>query len=90
MSTIVVKQPTAEELKELGVDSWSAWGCDPSEFDWEYTDQETAYVKEGRVTVIHEGGETEIKAGDLVTFPKGMKCRWNVHETIRKVYRFGE
>lgn len=90
MSEIVVKRPTEEELRQLGIDSWSSWECDPSEFDWEYMDQETAYVKEGHVTVVHEGGETEIKAGDLVTFPKGMKCRWMVHETIRKVYRFGE
>ena len=89
MSEIIVKKPTDKELKELGVESWSPWGCDISEFDWEYSDRETAYVEEGRVTVVHEGGETVIKAGDLVTFPKGMKCRWIVQEPIRKVYRFG-
>ncbi len=89
MSEIIVKKPTEEELKELGVEEWPPWGCDISEFDWEYSDQETAYVQEGRVTVLHEGGQTKIEAGDLVTFPKGMKCRWVVHEPIRKVYRFG-
>ncbi len=89
MSEIVVKQPSEEDLKQLGVETWSSWSCEPSEFDWEYADQETAYIKQGRVTVVDQGGETEIKAGDLVTFPKGMKCRWIVHEPIRKVYRFG-
>ena len=26
--------------------------------------------------------------GDLVMFPKGLKCRWIVHERIEKVYLF--
>ncbi|HAG51262.1 MAG TPA: cupin, partial [Deltaproteobacteria bacterium] len=32
--------------------------------------------------------EVEIKKGDLVTFPKGLKCKWNVIERIRKAYIF--
>ena len=62
---------------------------DPSEFDWQYSSTEVAYVKKGRVIVTEEGGEeVEIKTGDLVTFPKGMKCRWKVLERIEKVYTF--
>ncbi len=90
MSEILVRQPTPEELEKLNVQSWGSWSCEPSTFDWEYADKETAYVQEGRVTVKHENGETEIKAGDLVTFPKGMKCTWVVYEPIRKVYKFGD
>ncbi len=86
MDTIEVKQPTQEELEALGIENWNSWGCEPSTFDWEYPGRETAYVHEGRVTVKHKDGETEIKAGDLVVFPKGMKCTWIVHEAIRKVY----
>lgn len=89
MSEIEVRKPRPGELEELGIGNWSPWSCEPSTFDWEYADRETAYVKEGRVTVKHGGGETGIEAGDLVVFPKGMKCVWVVHETIRKVYRFG-
>jgi uncharacterized cupin superfamily protein len=88
MDTIQVKKPTKKELQELGIDQWSSWSCEISTFDWEYTEQETAYIQEGRVTVIYPGGETEIQAGDLVTFPKGMKCVWEVHEPIKKVYKF--
>ncbi len=88
MNEIIVRQVSSEKLNALGVDQWSEWSCEPSTFDWEYAERETAYVHEGRVTVKHDGGETEIKAGDLVTFPKGMKCVWTVHETIRKVYMF--
>ena len=88
MKQIKITHPNPEELEKLGIASWSSWSCEPSTFDWEYPENETAYVFDGRVTVKHEGGETEITAGDLVTFPKGMKCVWTVHETIRKVYSF--
>jgi hypothetical protein len=37
-----------------------------------------------------EGGAvTEFAAGDFVTFPKGMSCRWKVLEPVRKHYRLG-
>jgi elongation factor G len=31
----------------------------------------------------------EIKAGDLVTFPQGLKCTWQVKKAVRKHYKFG-
>lgn len=88
MSGLKVRKPTKEELQQMKIETWSSWSCNPSTFDWDYSETETAFVKEGRVTVKHDGGETEIEAGDLVTFPKGMKCVWTVHETIRKVFTF--
>jgi len=30
-----------------------------------------------------------IEAGDFVVFPKGLTCRWNVLQPIRKHYSFG-
>jgi len=85
-----VEKATPEKLKELNVESWSAWDCDPSDFDWQYADEEIAYVKKGRVIVTEEGGEeVEIKAGDIVTFPKGLKCHWKVIDRIEKVYTGG-
>ena len=88
MSEIKVKKPSSDELEQLDVDSWSPWSCEPSSFDWEYSSQETAYVLEGKVRVTSDSGTVEFGKGDLVTFPKGMKCKWDVIETIRKVYRF--
>jgi uncharacterized cupin superfamily protein len=88
MSKIKVEPATDEKLHALGVEAWSAWECEPSTFDWEYDMDETAYVKEGKVTVETDEGAVDIKAGDIVTFPKGLKCTWIVHETIRKVYSF--
>ncbi|HMK33883.1 MAG TPA: cupin domain-containing protein [Desulfomonilaceae bacterium] len=90
MPKIQKEQPGGSELEKLGTRHWDTWQCDPSTFPWEYDDRETCYVFEGRVTVQTSDGETvEIGPGDLVTFPKGLKCTWTVHEKIRKVYKFG-
>jgi uncharacterized cupin superfamily protein len=90
MGRVKVKRPTKDELKKLGVDRWSIWECDVKKFDWEYGEDETFYVHEGKVKVkTDDGEEVEFGKGDLVTFPKGVKCTWDVRERIRKVYRFG-
>lgn len=88
MAKIKIEKATDDKLKKLGVSKWSSWECEPSSFDWEYDMNETAYVKEGRVTVKTDEETVEIKAGDIVTFPAGLQCKWIVHETIRKVYTF--
>ncbi len=58
-------------------------------FDWEYFDDETCFILEGKVKVETDKGNLEIGKGDLVKFPKGLKCKWNVTEKIKKVYKFG-
>lgn len=88
MSKIKIEKPSKEKLDSLGIDKWSPWECEPSTFDWEYDSDETAYVFEGKVKVKTPEEEVEINAGDLVTFPEGLKCTWNVIEKIRKVYTF--
>ncbi|CAA6663909.1 unnamed protein product [Spirodela intermedia] len=71
----VLKNAPEEKLAELGVRSWPKWGCPPSRFPWEYTSKETYEF-------------VEIEAGDLVEFPKGMKCTWDVSVTVDKHYDF--
>ena len=88
MSEIKIERPSEEKLKSLGIEKWSPWECEPSTFDWEYDTDETCYVLEGRVKVKTTSGEVEINKGDLVCFPKGLKCTWNVIQRIRKVYTF--
>lgn len=89
MREIRIEKPSQEKLKSLGINSWSLWECEPSAFDWEYDSDEHAYVFEGKVKVTPEGGKpVEINGGDLVLFPKGMKCKWEVIKKIRKVYKF--
>ena len=90
MGKVKVEKPSKEKLEQLGVDEWGEWSSDVKKFDWEYDDNETFYVLEGKVKVrTSEGEEVEFGKGDLVTFPKGVKCTWDVKEKIRKMYRFG-
>ncbi|MCS7150985.1 MAG: cupin domain-containing protein [Endomicrobia bacterium] len=71
MKDIKILQPTKDELEKLKVYSWPIWECGVSKFDWEYDEDETCYILEGKVIVETEDGKKyEIKKGDLVTFPK--------------------
>ena len=88
MGKIKIEKATEEKLKALGVDRWTPWECEPSTFDWEYSTNETAYILDGKVIVKTPDGSVEIGKGDIVTFPKGLKCTWEVKEKIRKVYTF--
>lgn len=88
MDKIITKKMSLEDAKELGIDSWARWECGPSTFDWSYSEQEAAYIFEGEVIVKANGEDTLIKAGMLVSFPKGMKCIWDVKITIKKAYTF--
>lgn len=82
--------PDEEKLKKQGVFSWPVWTKEASEFPWTYSDKETCYILEGNIVVTPEGGKpVEIGKGDLVTFPKGMSCRWNIRKDVRKHYKFG-
>ncbi|RKD31951.1 cupin domain-containing protein [Thermohalobacter berrensis] len=88
MDKIKTRKLSLEEAKKLGIDSWDTWECEPDTFDWEYAEQETAYVFEGDV-IVKTGEQTvHITGGMLVSFPKGLKCTWEVREKIRKVYTF--
>ena len=68
--------------------SWPIWECQPSTFNWEYSEEEHCYIIEGDVTVIENGNIIHIKKGDYVIFPKGLKCNWEVHKAIKKYYIF--
>ncbi len=90
MDTITIEHNvTPAKLDVLFVDDWPTWSKEVSEFDWEYDQTETCYILEGKAIVTPQGGEpVTIESGDLVTFPKGMKCRWQIVEDIEKHYKF--
>ena len=68
--------------------SWPIWTCGPSKFDWIYQAEEHCFIIEGSVTVIGLENTVKIEAGDYVVFPKGLKCIWEVRESIKKYYSF--
>lgn len=85
---VKIEKPTAEEIKRLNLDEWGIWEKEISKFDWYYDTNETCYFLEGKVVVTTENGKKyEIKKGDLVTFPKGLKCVWEVIEPVKKRYK---
>ena len=91
MKILVTSNCPESKIEELGIKSWPIWTCDVSSFDWTYEDKETCLLLEGEVTATPEGGQPiNFRAGDLVTFPAGMNCRWEVHKAVRKHYRFGD
>ena len=86
----IEKHPTEEKLRELGVRDWPIWTKEVSEFPWHYDEEETCFFLEGDVAVTPDGGEpVRVGKGDLVTFPEGMSCRWDIRTSVRKHYKFG-
>lgn len=85
----VEKNPTRQRLKQLGVFEWGIWSKEISVFPWTYDCDETCYFLAGDVVVTPEGGEPlAMGEGDLVTFPAGLSCTWDIRRAVRKHYRF--
>lgn len=64
-------------------------GCEASK-PWTYSGTETCYILEGEVVVTLDDGRNPVTvgAGDMVVFPDGMSCTWDVKRAIRKHYNF--
>lgn len=81
--------PDQQALDELGVSSWGIWEKEASTFPWTYDATETCYFLEGDVIVTPDGGEpVSMGKGDLVTFPAGMSCTWEIKQAVRKHFSF--
>ncbi|MEB3293472.1 MAG: cupin domain-containing protein [Synechococcales bacterium] len=90
MEIQIDRAPSSETLAQLQVTTWSTWTKGVSEFPWNYDDAETCYFLEGDVVVTPEGGDpVQMGKGDLVTFPAGMSCTWQIRSAVKKHYQFG-
>lgn len=83
---IVVRKPSEQEKKQCK--KWPIWQCQPSSFDWEYTQTETCLIIEGKVTVTDGTDSVTFGPGDYVVFPNGLSCKWNVTKPVIKHYNF--
>ena len=85
---VIVRKPTEVEIKQC--QSWPIWACEKSAFDWDYTQTETCLILQGKVTVKDRPGSGAVSfgPGDLVIFPVGLKCIWQVLEPVKKHYNF--
>ena len=84
----VVNRPTSSQLEEI--EQWSIWEKEVSTFPWSYDEMETCYFLDGDVVVTPDGGEpVSMGKGDMVTFPAGMSCTWEIKQPVRKHFIFG-
>jgi uncharacterized cupin superfamily protein len=86
----IESHPDMARLEKLKVSDWPEWEKGVSTMPWTYFEDETSYVLEGRVIVTPDQGDpVEISKGNLVTFPAGLSCVWQIIEPIRKRFRIG-
>ncbi|WP_418057467.1 cupin domain-containing protein [Pimelobacter simplex] len=72
-----------------GHGSVGVWECTPG--GWPVTnrpDTEVCYILAGRATITDDASGTPypVAAGDLLLLPAGWSGRWDVEQTVRKVY----
>ncbi len=84
---VIVRKPTKQESETCK--NWPIWNCQPSTFEWAYTEKETCLILEGKVTVSDGKSSVSFGPGDLVIFPTDLECTWQVHEPVKKHYNFG-
>ncbi|GAB4160888.1 MAG: cupin domain-containing protein [Planctomycetota bacterium] len=85
---VQVIRPSAEMLDRKKVSDWPIWTKEVSKFDWFYDSEEHCYLLEGHVFVSWGDERVEIREGDYVIFPKGLKCVWDIRKPVRKHYMF--
>jgi uncharacterized protein len=85
---LVEHKPSPAKLEVLGVEGWPLWRREPGAFPWRYAKTENCYILRGRFTVTPEGGRPmDFSRGDLIRFPAGLSCTWEIHEAVEKHYR---
>ncbi|MFJ5445823.1 cupin domain-containing protein [Methylobacillus methanolivorans] len=90
MSKIVIEnKPSSTRLETLGVSKWPTWSKEVSTFPWVFPEQEIAYILEGEVVITPNDGSAPVtfRKGDLVTFPAGLRCTWEVKQPLHKHYQ---
>jgi uncharacterized cupin superfamily protein len=83
---IIIRKPTDSQIAAMK--EKPIWTCEISEFDWQYDQEETALIIEGDVSVKYGSKSVSFAAGDLVVFPKGLSCVWQVKTPVKKHYLF--
>jgi uncharacterized cupin superfamily protein len=86
---LIEHNPSPAKLEVMGVYDWPIWTKEVSSFPWKYDQQETCYLLAGQAIVTADGGKSvEFGAGDLVIFPAGLSCTWDIREAVEKHYEF--
>jgi uncharacterized cupin superfamily protein len=88
MADVVIRKLNPAEIKKRGISSWPIWEKEVSTFDWHYDESEECLILEGEFQVKTDETVYNVKAGDFVTFSKGLQCVWDIKKPVRKHYKF--
>lgn len=84
---VKVEKPSREA--EAALKTCPTWSCEARVFDWYYDQSEICLLLAGEVCVTTQDGHSvSFGPGDMVTFPQGLQCTWDVRVPVRKHYRF--
>ncbi|MBN1115366.1 MAG: cupin domain-containing protein [Oligoflexia bacterium] len=86
---ISISTPDEKQIKQSNFESWGTWECGISDFPWSYDSRETCFILEGHAVITTPWEKVEIQKNNLVIFPEGLTCTWNITKPIRKYYKFG-
>jgi uncharacterized protein len=91
-----LEQATGEAMQTSGITLWSSadgsqdvgvWQCTAGPSYWVQEENEFVHILSGSLTVTPDGGSPrKLGPGDAAVFPRGWRGRWDLHETVRKVY----
>ena len=91
MKVLIQSPCSASVIIQYGIKNWPIWECEPSIFKWYYNEKEICFLIEGEANITTESGESySIKSGDLVEFPEGLSCEWQIIKSIKKHFRIGK
>ena len=90
MKDLITSPFSARAIIQYRIKSWPILECEPCKFQWNYDDKEICLIIEGQAKISTQNGDIYlIKAGDLVEFPAGLYCEWEITKSIKKHYRLG-
>jgi uncharacterized protein len=91
-----LEEATVGAMQTSGVTLWSSadgsqeagvWQCTAGPSYWVQEQNEFVHILSGSLTVMPDGGSPrELGPGDAAVFPRGWCGRWDLHDTVRKVY----
>ena len=89
---ILIKSPcSASVIIQYGIKNWPTWECEPKTFLWTYDEKEVCLIIKGEANIKTKEGESfHVKSGDLVEFPEGISCEWQIMKSLKKHFRLGE
>ena len=89
---VLIKSPcSASVIIQYGIKNWPTWECEPSNFSWFYKEKEICLIIEGEAKIKTDQGESYfIQSGDLVEFPEGLYCEWQIVKNMKKHFRLGK